>query len=120
MAAEEGAIHVNFGNGNRIYSSDVLDELKAIPDSIFDFDQIHLDYFKDLFFNFRHSIEIVNGLELSVGFSAHRRTAIEKSKFVIVNPIVPPTPDFMNKFKDTYMPLLLVSVSSGLLACIII
>lgn len=100
---KRGAIHVNFGNGNRIYSSDVLDELKAIPDSIFDFDQIHLDYFKDLFFNFRHSIEIVNGLELSVGFSAHRRTAIEKSKFVIVNPIVPPTPDFMNKFKDTYI-----------------
>ena len=100
---KRGFFRLNVGNGNRIYSSDVLDELKAIPDSIFDFDQIHLDYFKDLFFNFRHSIEIVNGLELSVGFSAHRRTAIEKSKFVIVNPIVPPTPDFMNKFKDTYI-----------------
>ena len=67
---KRGAIHVNFGNGNRIYSSDVLDELKAMPDSTFDFDQIHLDYFKDLYFNFRHSIEVVNGLELSVGFSA--------------------------------------------------
>ena len=40
-----GAVHIDFGNGNRIYSSDVLDDLKAIPDSVFDFNQIHLDYF---------------------------------------------------------------------------
>lgn len=100
---KRGAIHLNFGNGNRIYSSDVLDELKAMPDSLFDFNQIHLEYFRDLFFNFRHSIEIVNGLELSVGFSAHRRTAVEKSKFVIMNPDIPPPLEFMNKFKDTYI-----------------
>lgn len=56
-----GAVHIDFGNGNRIYSSDVLDDLKAIPDSVFDFNQIHLDYFYDLYFNFRHSIEIING-----------------------------------------------------------
>ena len=100
---KRGAIHMNFGNGNRIYSSDVLDELKAMPDSIFDFDQIHLEYFKDLFFNFRHSIEIVNGLELSIGLSAHRRTAVEKSKFVMVDPNLPPPPDLMNRLKDTYI-----------------
>lgn len=100
---KRGAIHVGFGNGNRIYSSDVLDELKAMPDSTFDFDQIHLDYFKDLYFNFRHSIEIVNGLELSVGFSAHRRTAIEKSRFVMLNSSLPLASDFLNKFKDTYI-----------------
>lgn len=91
---KRGAIHVNFGNGNRIYSSDVLDELKAMPDSTFDFDQIHLDYFKDLYFNFRHSIEVVNGLELSVGFSAHRRTAVEKSRFVVLNSSLPLASDF--------------------------
>lgn len=100
---KRGAIHVNFGNGNRIYSSDVLDELKAMPDSTFDFDQIHLDYFKDLYFNFRHSIEVVNGLELSVGFSAHRRTAVEKSRFVVLNSSLPLASDFLDKFKDTYI-----------------
>ena len=94
---------MNFGNGNRIYSSDVLDELKAMPDSTFDFDQIHLDYFKDLYFNFRHSIEVVNGLELSVGFSAHRRTAVEKSRFVVLNSSLPLASDFLDKFKDTYI-----------------
>lgn len=100
---KRGAIHVNFGNGNRIYSSDVLDELKAMPDSTFDFDQIHQDYFKDLYFNFRHSIEVVNGLELSVGFSAHRRTAVEKSRFVVLNSSLPLASDFLDKFKDTYI-----------------
>ena len=100
---KRGAIHVNFGNGNRIYSSDVLDELKAMPDSTFDFDQIHLDYFKDLYFNFRHSIEVVNGLELNVGFSAHRRTAVEKSRFVVLNSSLPLASDFLDKFKDTYI-----------------
>ena len=48
---KRAALHLEFGNGNRIYSSDVLDDLKAIPDSIFDFNQIHLDYFKDLYLN---------------------------------------------------------------------
>lgn len=100
---KRGAIHLNFGNGNRIYSSDVLDELKAMPDSTFDFDLIHLDYFRDLFFTFRHSVEIVNGLELSVGLSAHRRTAVERSKFVIIGPGFLPSPGFMNRFKDTYI-----------------
>lgn len=100
---KRGAVHLNFGNGNRIYSSDVLDELKAMPDSVFDFDLIHLDYFRDLFFNFRHSIEIVNGLELSVGVSAHRRTAVEMSKFVTLDPSLTPPPDFMKKFKNTYI-----------------
>ena len=63
---KRAALHVSVGNGNRIYSSDVLEDLKAIPDSIFDFDQIHLDYFKDLYLHIRHSWEVVNGLTLDV------------------------------------------------------
>lgn len=100
---KRGAFHLSFGSGNRIYSSDMLDELKAMPDSTFDFDLIHLDYFRDLYFNFRHSIEIVNGLDLSVGFSAHRRTSVEKSKFVFIGDGSMPPPDFMNRFKETYI-----------------
>lgn len=112
---KRGAIHVNFGNGNRIYSSDVLDELKAIPDSIFDFDQIHLDYFKDLYLHIRHSWEVVNGLTLDVGLSLHRRTEVERSKFVLVYPdgpsvmstAMPPLypgfdPSVLKKFRHSY------------------
>ncbi len=76
------ALHLEFGNDNRIYSSDVLDELKEIPDSIFDFDHIHLDYFNDLYLKMHHSWEIVNGLTLDVGLSMHRREAVKASQLV--------------------------------------
>lgn len=117
---KRAAFHVDFGNGNRIYSSDVLDDLKAIPDSLFDFNQIHLDYFKDLYLNVRHSWEIVNGLSLDVGVSMHRRTEVNRSKFIMNFPTMPPVksatraasggsplfpnfdPSILNKFRHTY------------------
>lgn len=114
---KRAALHVEFGNGNRIYSSDVLDDLKAIPDSLFDFNQIHLDYFKDLYLNVEHSWEIVNGLTLDIGLSIHRRTEVERSNFEIVFPNTPPVtrltddgqpylpgfdPEILNKFRHTY------------------
>lgn len=101
---KRGIVEVEFGNGNRIYNSEALDELKAMPDSIFDFNQIHLDYFYDLFFNVSHKIEIVNGLELTVGISAHKRTAVKKSNFVPNDPsnIFPPD-ETMSKFRNKYI-----------------
>lgn len=100
---KRGFFRLNVGNGNRIYSSKVLEELKAMPDSIFNFDLIHLDYFKDLYFNFRHTLEVVNGLDISLGFSAHKRTAVEPSRFVITGDYPMPPPEFMEKFKNTYI-----------------
>ncbi|MBB3893733.1 hypothetical protein GGR07_000032 [Bacteroides pyogenes] len=100
---KRGVLRLNTGSGNRIYSSRVLDELKAIPDSIFDFNQIHLEYFKDLYLNVFHSCEIVNGLELNLGFSAHRRKAVERSKFIFNGNHPLPPPDFLSKFKNTYI-----------------
>ncbi|WP_394707704.1 DUF5686 family protein [uncultured Bacteroides sp.] len=76
---KKAAIHFSIGNGNRIYSSEVLEDLKAIPDSIFDFDKIQLAYFRDLYINFNHSLEITNGLLLNLGLSAHKRTAIKST-----------------------------------------
>lgn len=114
---KRAALHMEVGNGNRIYSSEVLDDLKAMPDSLFDFDNINLDYFKDLYFIFSHSWEIVNGLTLDVGLSIHHRTAVEKSDFTLVIPdrpsgsgdAVPPVPGWtppdagwLNRFRNTY------------------
>ena len=100
---KRGFFRLSVGNGNRIYSSKMLDELKAMPDSIFNLDLIHLDYFKDLYFNFRHSFEIINGLDISLGFSAHKRTAVEKSRFVITGDYPMPPPEFMERFRNTYI-----------------
>lgn len=100
---KRGFLRLNAGSGNRIYSSKVLEELKEIPDSIFDFNQIHLDYFKDLYLNVFHSCEITNGLELSLGFSSHQRKAVERSKFVFDGSAPVPSDEFLSKFKNTYI-----------------
>ncbi len=84
--SKRAGIHMDFGNGNRIYSTDVLDEIKNTPDSMFDLDKIHLDYFHDLYFKLRHSYEITNGLNVSVSFSTHRRKAVKASVFVTEDP----------------------------------
>lgn len=76
---KRGSFALEVGNGNRIYNSEILDELKEIPDSIFDFNKIHLDYFRDLYVDFYHSIEVVNGLTIDAGVSVHRREAVKKS-----------------------------------------
>ena len=70
---KQGALDVSIGNGNRIFSSIVIDKLKENPDSIFNFDAMGLDYFKDVYLNVFHSIEPVNGLMIKAGVSMHWR-----------------------------------------------
>lgn len=77
---KRAAVHLNLGNGNRIYSSDVLDDLKSMPDSLFDFDQVELHYFHNLYFKLSHSWEMVNGLQLDMGISIHHRTRIQRGE----------------------------------------
>ena len=67
------AIEVEVGNGNRIYSSAVIDQLNELPDSTFSFDGLDLDYFKDVYLNVFHSIDLANGLNLRAGVSMHWR-----------------------------------------------
>lgn len=43
---KQAGFEINVGNGNRIYSSVVLDQLKQLPDSTFNFDKVELDYLK--------------------------------------------------------------------------
>ena len=70
---KNAALELNIGNGNRIYSSVVLDQLKNIPDSTFSFEGLELDYFKDIYLNLSHDFEVVNGLRLWTGLSMHWR-----------------------------------------------
>ena len=68
-----GSLDVSVGNGNRIFSSVVLDKLKEQPDSTFNFNNVELDYFKDVYLNVFHSVEPVNGLLIKAGVSMHWR-----------------------------------------------
>lgn len=77
---KQGSLEVSVGNGNRIYSSIVLDKLKALPDSSFNFDNVELDYFRDVYLNVFHSVEPVNGLLVKTGVSMHWRSLIQKGE----------------------------------------
>ena len=76
-----GGLEVNVGNGNRIYSSVVLDKLKNMPDDdTYDFKSMGLDYFKDVYLNAFYTVEPVNGLLLKTGVSMHWRKLVDKSR----------------------------------------
>ena len=77
---KQGSFDVNAGNGNRIYSSVVLDRLKMLSDNAFDFENMELDYFKDLYLNMFHSIEPVNGLYVKTGISVHWRSLVNRQR----------------------------------------
>ena len=77
---KQGGIEVSVGNGNRIYSSVVLDKLRALPENTIDFDQMDLDYFKDMYLNLFHILEPVNGLQIKAGVSMHWRSLVNKAE----------------------------------------
>ena len=80
---KRGGIEANAGNGNRIYSSVVLDKLKALPDSSFNFNEMELDYFKDIYLNVFHNLEPVNGLFIKAGVTMHWRHLMDKSQLML-------------------------------------
>lgn len=74
LPSKRMALKAEVGNGNRIYSSRMLEELKDQPDSIFNFNRFNMLYYRDLYFKLRNSWEMVNGLTLELTLAMHRRT----------------------------------------------
>ena len=72
-----GSFELNAGNGNRIYSSVVLDKLNSLPDHSIDFDEMNLDYFKDVYLNIFHNIEPVNATNQSVYWESSETSVAE-------------------------------------------
>lgn len=71
---KHGSLSLSVGNGNRIYSSAVVDQLKALPmDSTVNFDNMNLDYFKDIYIHLLHNVELFNGFTLKTGVAMHWR-----------------------------------------------
>lgn len=67
-----GSIHIDAGNGNLIYGAEVLSGV----DNPLNMSTLKSYQFKDYFLEIYHSLEVVNGLQINVGLSGHRRTAV--------------------------------------------
>lgn len=117
---KQAGFEINVGNGNRIYSSVVLDQLKQLPDSTFNFDKVELDYFKDVYLNLFHNIEVVNGLYIKAGVSIHWRYLANKKRLEAEKPL--PEEDWLalKGIRSEYNTFAPVYVLSGLPECIII
>ncbi|MDR3118048.1 MAG: DUF5686 family protein [Mediterranea sp.] len=96
------SLHLRVGNGNRIYTSKVLDEIKQTAGTSLDFDKIHLDYFRDFYIDLSHRVEVTNGVHLNAGFSTHRRTAVRKSDFTSVESSRDPAEELTDIFRNEY------------------
>lgn len=77
-----GALTFRVGNGNRIYTSRVTDELRQLKDSLIDFSKLHLDYFNNMYVQVGNRIELTNGLQLMTGIAMHWRKAVRPSELV--------------------------------------
>lgn len=116
---KRSSLHLKVGNGNRIYSSDVLEDLKEMPDSIFDFNKVKLDYFRNLNIELMHRHEFFNGFTVDVGVAAHCRTAVE-APVIDIPEGTPPDPSLDAEIQDkirkryvSFAPRVKVSWSPG-------
>lgn len=76
-----GNLEFSVGNGNRIYSSDVLEDIQNMADTTINFDFLNLNYFTDLNIQVKNKIELFNGFDLITGVTMHRRTPIKPPVF---------------------------------------
>lgn len=86
-----GAFTLKVGNGNRIYTSKVVDKLRQNPDTLIDFSSLQLNYFEDTYVQIGNRIELSNGLTLFTGADMHRRKAVRPSELVIKDHLQRPT-----------------------------
>ncbi|MEF9986891.1 MAG: DUF5686 family protein [Bacteroidales bacterium] len=73
-------------SGNKIGTDKILDDLKALPDTIFDYSKIHLNDFRNGYLKIGHKIEVANGFTVSAIMAMHRYSEVEKSDLTIINP----------------------------------
>lgn len=79
-----GFVRIEWGNGNRITNSQVLENVKraAKVDSI-DWNAMNLDYFRDMRLEFGVNYDVIKRmLGVQVGFEIHHRSAVDKSGFI--------------------------------------
>jgi hypothetical protein len=104
VPAKRGSFRLDIGNGNRIYSSDIMNKLKQIPDNIINFDSISIEYFRNFHVELTHSMEFFNGFTVDAGISVHRRSAIDKPDIKkMEDPAGGDNIDYEDIIKNTYI-----------------
>ena len=73
-----GYAEVEFGNGNRISNSSVMDVINKAHQDTINFDDTNMDRFKDQHFSLKNNIMLFDWFDIETGFIYHRRSAVNK------------------------------------------
>lgn len=74
-----------FGTGNHIASSEILNQLKHETYDSVQWDRLNLDLFKDMYWKFRVGYAISPKLSVRPGLSYHKREAVDKADFSLMD-----------------------------------
>lgn len=105
-----GSLYFTLANDNQSYSSKMMEDINEhLKDSLFNFDDLNLDYYRHYYVDLKNSIELSNGFLLDVGLSYHRRSPVKKKMEVDpgeeVEDIINDTYyDFIPRIGFTYTP----------------
>lgn len=78
-----GFIEFEIGNGNRITTSDIVEQVKNDKSDNIDWDQMSLDYFKDFYFKAHFNYGLTEKFGVQPGVIYHRRSAVNPKGFEI-------------------------------------
>ena len=79
---KNGTVKVEVGNGNRIFNSSVIDRLKQETNNEIKWDDLNLDYFKDMHWSLSCHYDISSQLGVEIGYIFHKRTPVDKKSFI--------------------------------------
>lgn len=101
-----GGLSFSIGNSYQSYSSAFMQEIKELTkDSIFNFENFDLPYFKTYFADIRHNIEVLHGLQVAAGISYYHRTPSRKKDLENNQNI----DDLVNKDYNDFTPVINIS-----------
>ena len=72
-ASRQARVGLDFGEGNRVYSSAALKKIKDVALDSLNFENLNLDYFRNFYTEAFHEGELVNGLRMLLGVNFHKR-----------------------------------------------
>lgn len=78
-----GYLQCEIGNGNQIYNSSVLDDIKTQNADSINWDGMFMTYFNDFNLRFSVNYDFSPVMGVNLGIVSHRRTAIYKDGFLI-------------------------------------
>lgn len=84
-AKKNGFLKIEFGNGNRITNSSIVDVIKHTALDSIKWDEMKLDYFKDLYLKVTTNYDLSDKVSIQPGLAFHRRSAVDKRSFELLS-----------------------------------